>query len=151
MKISINKDKKDLQFKEIEYIFFYKDSLTIINYKEDEKGAIVKTSNSIIDKKTISKANTFFKNFNKFESKYVHKTSLVHHVYTKSTKFIKYARNEWHITGVELIGEDYSYKFSNIVKLARIDCLGLYKNLKLRKLYKQFLKDLRDGSRPAVP
>jgi len=144
LRIDIKKGKEYLQYKEIKYVLFYKDSLKIINFRETKKGEINRTKKTIKHKNIIYKTNLFFDKFDRFKSKCVHRTPLGSHVYTKKTKFIKYSNNEWLITGAEIKegDKDYSYKFSSRVKLSRIDCLGFFKNLKSRKMVRELVKQL---------
>jgi len=147
----IRKNESDNhQYKLIGYIEIYKDSLIYHKFWEEPDGIIRSNTVHITDKSIIEYINYFYKNFSKYKPKCYHLLdgTLCPGSLTKKNMRhdIKYSKNEWSVlSGYMMKKGSYEYKTSFKSRLFRFDCLGFFKNLKSRHMFRKLIRLLENS------
>jgi hypothetical protein len=152
LEIFVHKDGElDNQYTKYCKIEMYKDSLVYHKFLLEPNGEISYVSKIIKDKETIDYVNYYANNHSKYSSKCWH--YFHYDVYFGlhcrarwcKRKNIGFSNNEWSVSYSELQDNGhYNITGSFKSRLLNFRCLGLFKNLKIRKMHKK-LMELLDG------
>ena len=137
------------QYSVVGYIEIYNDSLIYNKFWETPNGKINRRIKKITDPKTIKYVNYYYSAFYKYEPRCYHYSKFMcsSGFSSKSRKFhIRYARNEWSVMGAKLNKTgNYEYTYSFKSRLFRFDCLGFFKNLKSRHMFRKLIRLLENS------
>ena len=142
---TIHKDgEPSNQYRVIGYIEIYDDSLIFHKFWVSNKGVVNKFTKKITNRQTIKYVNYYYLNFTKYKPKCDHFFASPGHLHLTKKMWrrnIQFSKKEWTMFKAKLLKNNvYDYNFSFKSRLFRFDCLGFFKNLKSRHMFRKLIR-----------